>query len=508
MNLFQTRVSWVAAMSDPRRANPRTWFRQSPEPHRPAESRRAGSAAIGGTVRALIAAMLLLAVSTAVAIGPDVVCQDIQSVARTGPTNGILGYSLGGAACNVGDVPLRYGDTFPGSPVFAQNVYRLHEGTFVQVGMSWGMQGCCPLSLLGCGGTCVPAGSSRLGVRCMNVWTATSAGTPTMLVRRSSVRPFNGLLFSSPPPQAPGLLAGRVQVAQGDMDSSLFPGAIYFAEGVFVGSDDAESRNATNNASWRRVTVAASRDLTPAGVTAVGEPAIYAWRANGLGVGVPDPSVRIVQVNIPNEGRLFVASKASPVSGALWRYQYAVFNLNSDVAVAGFDVPAPAGVAITDRTFRDVIYHSGEVYSNTDWASTRMAERVAWSCTETFGENPNANALRWGTMYTFGFTANTPPRDGASGTLTLFKPHTPQSFGVALAATPSAPACIADLDDGTGTGTPDGGVTIDDLLFYLGIYSDGVPRADVDDGSSTGTPDGGVTIDDLLYYLLRFEAGC
>jgi hypothetical protein len=27
-------------------------------------------------------------------------------------------------------------------------------------------------------------------------------------------------------------------------------------------------------------------------------------------------------------------------------------------------------------------------------------------------------------------------------------------------------------------------------------------------GTGTGTPDGGVTIDDLLYYLLRFEAGC
>jgi hypothetical protein len=72
-----------------------------------------------------------------------------------------------------------------------------------------------------------------------------------------------------------------------------------------------------------------------------------------------------------------------------------------------------------------------------------------------------------------------------------------------------APAtCVADMDDGTGTGTPDGGVTIDDLLYYLGIYADGAGRADVDDGSGTGTPDGGVTIDDLLYYLTRYEAGC
>ncbi len=68
--------------------------------------------------------------------------------------------------------------------------------------------------------------------------------------------------------------------------------------------------------------------------------------------------------------------------------------------------------------------------------------------------------------------------------------------------------CVADVDDGTGTGTPDGGVTIDDLLYYIAIFADGVPAADIDNGTSTGTPDGGVTIDDLLYYLARFEGGC
>lgn len=68
--------------------------------------------------------------------------------------------------------------------------------------------------------------------------------------------------------------------------------------------------------------------------------------------------------------------------------------------------------------------------------------------------------------------------------------------------------CVADMDDGSGTGNPDGGVTIEDLLYYLGIFSDGVLAADIDDGSSTGRRDGGVTIDDLLYFILRFEGGC
>lgn len=68
--------------------------------------------------------------------------------------------------------------------------------------------------------------------------------------------------------------------------------------------------------------------------------------------------------------------------------------------------------------------------------------------------------------------------------------------------------CPADLDDGSGAGVPDGGVTIEDLLYFLGEYLLGSIHADLDDGSGAGTPDGGVTIEDLLYFLLRFDAGC
>ncbi len=68
--------------------------------------------------------------------------------------------------------------------------------------------------------------------------------------------------------------------------------------------------------------------------------------------------------------------------------------------------------------------------------------------------------------------------------------------------------CVADFDDGSGTHTPDGGVTIDDLVHYLALFAGGEACADVDDGSGTNTPDAGVTIDDLVYYLARFFAGC
>lgn len=70
------------------------------------------------------------------------------------------------------------------------------------------------------------------------------------------------------------------------------------------------------------------------------------------------------------------------------------------------------------------------------------------------------------------------------------------------------PPCPADLDDGTGTGTHDGAVTIDDLLFFLVAFENGTTAADLDDGSGTGTHDDAVTIDDLLFFLAHFEVGC
>lgn len=68
--------------------------------------------------------------------------------------------------------------------------------------------------------------------------------------------------------------------------------------------------------------------------------------------------------------------------------------------------------------------------------------------------------------------------------------------------------CVTDFDDGSGKGLPDGGVTIDDLLYFLGAFEQGDAIADIDDGSGMGLPDQAVTIDDLLQFLIHFETGC
>jgi|GEM_PF-1491051 len=75
------------------------------------------------------------------------------------------------------------------------------------------------------------------------------------------------------------------------------------------------------------------------------------------------------------------------------------------------------------------------------------------------------------------------------------------------------PPCPADVDndgDFSNGGTHDGGVTIDDLLYFLIGFEAGSVAVDLDnDGDpAVGTPDGAVTIDDLLFFLAHFEAGC
>jgi hypothetical protein len=70
------------------------------------------------------------------------------------------------------------------------------------------------------------------------------------------------------------------------------------------------------------------------------------------------------------------------------------------------------------------------------------------------------------------------------------------------------PRCPADLDDGSGTGSCDDRVTIDDLLFFLRVFAEGGAPADLTGDGVTIRADGGVTIDDLALFLARYLGGC
>ncbi len=80
--------------------------------------------------------------------------------------------------------------------------------------------------------------------------------------------------------------------------------------------------------------------------------------------------------------------------------------------------------------------------------------------------------------------------------------------GAATSLPASISICFADLDDGTWEGQCDGGVDINDLLFFLNAFERGDVHADLDDGNGLGSLDHGVDINDLLFFLAHFETGC
>ena len=141
-----------------------------------------------------------------------------------------------------------------------------------------------------------------------------------------------------------------------------------------------------------------------------------------------------VRSRCPEEGHFIVAYKVGDNGDGSWHYQYAVFNVNSHLSGRSFSVPILGDSVVTNPGFRDVDYHSGEPYDGTDWAvDISPAEgSVTWS-TDSFAANPNANALRWSTMYNFSFDADSPPLP-STARIGLFRSGSPRAVSVMVEA--------------------------------------------------------------------------
>jgi hypothetical protein len=108
--------------------------------------------------------------------------------------------------------------------------------------------------------------------------------------------------------------------------------------------------------------------------------------------------------------RFEVARKVTDLGSNVWHYEYAVRNMNSDHAGGAFVVQFPAGTEIELAGARMVDHHSGEPYSTTPWTTTidSVAGFIRWE-TESYATDPDANALRWATTFSFWFDADEPP---------------------------------------------------------------------------------------------------
>jgi len=406
--------------------------------------------------------------------GPDVTYQEITDFSNYGAVGGIRAYALGSATCNIGDANLIWASR--GSPALAMNAYRLYNGRLTQIGLGFCKTACCAAAGSGCG-SCNGQGGGVLGSGCRDVYSSGFNGGQTALSPRSSINGYTGAIGSFPSSSGNAIFR-RLQVLQNDMSTTLFPNALFFAEGQYIASDDQPAGNGMNNVSHKRITINQSTfDWAGAGSMNVGVPAIRAWRDNGLGAGVPDPSVSVFSVDVPMEGRFWVATKVTTLAPNRYVYDYAVFNQTSDRSGGSLSVPRPAGANISGVGFHDVDYHSGEPYDNTDWTSGVGPSAITWQSPQTFAQNQNSNALRWGTMYNFWFESNTPPTTGTV-TLGLFKPGTPTS--VTFTATVPSPGCTADWNH-------DGTVTSQDFFDFLAAFFNN--NADFNNDGMTNSQD-------------------
>jgi hypothetical protein len=351
---------------------------------------------------------------------PDVIVGDLVGTSNYGTIGGITAYSIGTTSCNLGSCWLNWISGTAEHPVIGQNLYRLRNGRFEQIGQAWLKHGFTALTGSVCA-TCVPPpNGTHLGVNCSDPYSSSLNGDQGRLGPKVDVNPNTGV-FPYPDSRIPttgNAIFKRLQVHNTDLDPALNAGAVYFVEGQYVTHDDAMAKNNADNASYRTVTVGASPfNLTLTGTTQREKMGIQAWKAT-------DSSVTETFVSAP-EGLFVLSAKATSLGGGIYHYEYALQNLTNQRAGQSFSVSIPAGTVVTNVGFHDVDYHSGEPFDGTDWTATVSSSSVMWATT-TYDVNQNANAIRWGTLYNFRFDANVGP-GFAPIVIGLFRPGTPTS---------------------------------------------------------------------------------
>ena len=413
-------------------------------------------------------------------IGPDVIVGELTGPFSWSAVGGIEAFSVGTTSCNIGDTELLWiNDSSPNGdqhPVIGQNLFRLKDDRFEQIGQSWLKHGFFALQQNACGCGCISAGTDgrALGVGCSDPYFAELNGSQEGLGPKWQVNPHTGEFpfpFQDKNVVGDGIYK-RLQVRISDLDPAQDGGGFYyFLEGQYITPDDAAAGNGDNNASYRQVTVSGSGsdwNLTFVAPTVREQPAIRAWK-------VLDPEVLEKDISVPGDGLFITAMKTVDLGNGTWRYEYAIHNLNSDRAARAFTVPFTQGADVTNVGFHDVDYHSGDgengVNFNGDaWSVTIEENAVRWAAAP-HSANPNANALRWGTLYNFRFDCNAAPAP-ATVTLDLFKPGTPET------ATASVEGPTGAISIGPCTG-PDGdfdgmnGTNGEDLPIFVDALING-----------------------------------
>jgi hypothetical protein len=415
--------------------------------------------------------------------GPDVIVGDVEDVAQfNAPVGTQVGLAIGTDSCNNGDQPINW-FALPNTdhPVVPQNLYRMSGGAnndarFEQIGQSWMKHTFLALQDSVCGScnTSPPCNPGpQLCPGCSDPYTSGLNGDQFSIGSRAWVNPFTGSFPSTANNHSGHSHDGvshRILVETSDLIPAQNMGASYFGEAAYITPHEyawCQSHptqcNMFNNYSYRRFSVTGGPTFfgfPSVGSTVRMQPAIQAWSATGATVNQiePDPG---------NDGVWLMGYKISGPSAGLWHYEYALFNMNLDRGIQSFSVPLNAGVNVSNIGFHAPPQHPGwandgtfnnQGYSSAPWSVTQAADSITWN-TETFAQNQNANAVRWGTLYNLRFDADQPPQ-AANATVGFFKTGSPMMVAIQAPAggtptpTPTATATASSTPTATPRPTP------------------------------------------------------
>jgi Carboxypeptidase regulatory-like domain len=397
--------------------------------------------------------------------GPDVIVGDLTGLAQFGASSGTqVGLAVGTDSCNFGTVDLNW-FALPSNdhPVIPQNLYRMSGGAtnderFEQIGQSSVKHAFTALTNNICSLGCNGVGGTRLGSGCSDPYSASLNSGPS-LGSRAWINPFSGAYPRGDSADNPNNHTGhthtgpshRMLTEIADLNTTLNVGASYYAESQYVTPHEfvwcqanPGQCNMNNNVSFRKYVVSGTASpfsFSTTTATVRSKTAISAWVGATLVDLKPDPV---------NDGVGVVGYKVTNPSPGVWHYEYAVYNQNLDRAIQSFSLPLGSGATISNLgfhappqqpgwTFDGTVGNTG--FSSTAWLSTQTASSLTWN-SETFAQNPNANAIRWGTLYNFRFDSNRPPQT-ANATVGFFKTGSPVTVSIQVPSGPSVAVAVS-----------------------------------------------------------------
>jgi hypothetical protein len=347
--------------------------------------------------------------------GPDVIVGFIDGGRQFDVLDdGSLAVTAGTNSCNFGSAPIQW-SALPSSehPVITVNIYMQIDGSIRQLASSWVKHGFFATNEHDCASvegvpSCVPSGAGNaLGPGCSDLYGDALNSDPRYLGPRSRIMAGSGFFVGGP--EATTQLSGSKEITDSEKILVVPPelladqSARYFIEAHYIAADDAAAGNARNNVTFREFaphTTGQPFVMRYLGPEVRGQPAVTAWEGATF-------SERALYEN----GLLttsIVASKSTELATGSYRYDYVVYNMNSD---SGFYKLEVDGVASAEQPMFLSPVTRGEPWSNQPWRFSNGAGAAIWE-TASADVDEFANAIRWGTSYSFSFVSSHPPAMG------------------------------------------------------------------------------------------------